>query len=482
MTLPKVPTPLALAECLRSLANDLERCSDPAKAEGAVEARQGLQRTLATCWAGRPLPPACAALRDLLGESALDADVEVKIVKPNGESSFVGMILRKGVAEAVVKYRGEFPSIAFREECNYVFADWLGFHDVVAPCIALDLPLASSEFTDLSVMDVLRKHTAVWAQATQEHCKTWPTNMWVTVEKCIRIAESESSRGPASRLANFFGSVDLRQAYAATPSGQCCGIEALLRDTYTRQQPTDADFFKVVSNLDVQNVHRLCVCACITMQRDGGPSNLMLRQARPQSPQRPQEGEDSCEPNSGNSAFELVCIDSTRVLNAFPSEAMVLFDELDGTIGPFTYWFPACVELPQSEEVLHPSVASAVLSLDADAMEGFLAQLLSFPGASLARSKCEALAASDRLRHMQSLLGEEPEITARELCFRVMPLWEADYWAPGRKELIPFHELGVHLHEGGSAEEWGERCSWPHSTEHASEIVPVSRPTVNDFF
>ena len=257
--------------------------------------------------------------------------------------------------------------------------------------------------------------------------------------------------------------VDLLQAYACTPSGQYCGVEALLRDTYTRQQPKDADFFNLVSCLDVTSVQRLCMFACITMQRDGGPSNLMVRQKA--------MGESQA-------TFELVCIDSTRVLNAFPSEALRLFD---GSIDQFTYWYPACLELPQAGEILDPSVASAVLSLDANDVERFLAQLLSVPGASLARSAAEALAASDRLRQMQRMLAGQQELTARELCFQVVPTWELDFWAPSR-ELIPLHDVEVHLREGGSAEEWEGRCIWPSHLEDTGQVSPAARPTVHDFF
>ena len=453
-----------LAACLRELADELE-CSEQVAGGTFEGARQKLQLAIATCWEVRPLPSACMALRDFLKESALKLDVEIKIVKPNGESSFVGMILCKGVAEAVVKYRGEFPSIALREECNYVFADRLGFGDVVSPCIAFDLSLCeSTDFTDLTVLDVLRKHTSIWA--TQEHCsKTWPTNMWVTVERCIRVVpEGESPSALGKRFANFFGSVDLLQAYAATPSGPDCGVEALLRDTYTRKEPTDADFLGLISGLDLENVHRLCMLACITMQRDGGPSNLMLRQ---------KAGSNS------NGIFQLVCIDSTRVLHAFPSGMLKLFD---GTIDQFTYWFPVCLELPQASEVIHASVASAVLSLDADDVERFLTELLSVPGASVFRSRSEAVAASDRLRHLQRLLGEGQELTARELCFRVLPTWEVDYWAPSRRELIPLHDLEVHWQKGGSAQEWEERWSWPHQNEDVTGKIPQARVTVKDFF
>ena len=473
MAVPPEALPLSLSACLRELANELQ--SSEQGSEGVViDARNKVQRTLATCWEGRPLPRACLALRNFLSESALSADVEVKLVKPNGESGFVGMLLRKGVPEAMVKYRGELPGIPFREECNYVFAEWLGFGDVVAPCMAVDLPLTLADFSSLSVLDVLREHTAAWVHEKEQNCKTWPANMWVTMEKCILIGETgpPALTAPASRLANFFGSVDLLQAYAATPSGPSCGVDALLRDTYTRQEPTDADFFSLVSCLDVQNVHRLCMLACITLQRDGGPSNLMVRQKV--------SGEAEAD-----ASFELVCIDSTRVLNGFPSDALLLFDDSDGTIGQFTYWFPACVELPQAAEILHPSVASAVKSLDASAVERFLEQLLSVPGASLARSSAEAKAASNRLRHLQSLLLlEEQELTARDLCFRVVPTWEADYWAPGRRELIPLHDLGVHLHEGGSAQEWEEKCRWPCGSQHGTggDETQGRRPTVNDFF
>lgn len=47
---------------------------------------------------------------------------------------------------------------------------------------------------------------------------------------------------------------------------------------WTLKEATDADFVEVISRLDLRNVHELCALACVTLQRDGGPSNLMLRQ------------------------------------------------------------------------------------------------------------------------------------------------------------------------------------------------------------
>ena len=47
------------------------------------------------------------------------------------------------------------------------------------------------------------------------------------------------------------------------------------------KEAADKDFFEVLSRLDVQEVHELCAMACVALQRDGGPSNLMLRQKEP---------------------------------------------------------------------------------------------------------------------------------------------------------------------------------------------------------
>lgn len=47
------------------------------------------------------------------------------------------------------------------------------------------------------------------------------------------------------------------------------------------KEAADRDFFEVLARLDVQEVHELCAMACVALQRDGGPSNLMLRQKEP---------------------------------------------------------------------------------------------------------------------------------------------------------------------------------------------------------
>ena len=77
---------------------------------------------------------------------------------------------------------------------------------------------------------LLGQHTRLWQSAQEEHTTlTWPTNTWVTVEKCIRLPRA---KGAAARLANLFGCIDLLQAYASTPDGKACGEAALVRDWY----------------------------------------------------------------------------------------------------------------------------------------------------------------------------------------------------------------------------------------------------------
>lgn len=51
----------------------------------------------------------------------------------------------------------------------------------------------------------------------------------------------------AARLANFFGCIDLLQAYAATPDGKECGEAALMRDWY-REEPGLCRMFQTFSD------------------------------------------------------------------------------------------------------------------------------------------------------------------------------------------------------------------------------------------
>jgi hypothetical protein len=96
----------------------------------------------------------------------------------------------------------------------------------------------------------------LWQSGQEEHTSTtWPTNTWVTIEQCIHVngKASKAANGingsmksfgnstnqgskAAARLANFFGCIDLLQAYAATPDGKECGEAALMRDWY-REEP-----------------------------------------------------------------------------------------------------------------------------------------------------------------------------------------------------------------------------------------------------
>lgn len=88
----------------------------------------------------------------------------------------------------------------------------------------------------------------MWQSGQEEHTSTtWPTNTWVTIEQCIHVTgkagkaanginSTKQGSKAAARLANFFGCIDLLQAYAATPDGKEGGEAALVRDWY-REEP-----------------------------------------------------------------------------------------------------------------------------------------------------------------------------------------------------------------------------------------------------
>ena len=110
-----------------------------------------------------------------------------------------------------------------RNECNaYIWIYWVCFEILLAG------------------LRLLRQHTRLWQSAQETHSSdTWPTNIWVTIERCIHVNASSCGlstldiRGPAARLANLFGCIDLLQAYASTPAGKENGeTAALLRDWY----------------------------------------------------------------------------------------------------------------------------------------------------------------------------------------------------------------------------------------------------------
>ena len=69
-----------------------------------------------------------------------------------------------------------------------------------------------------------------------------------------------------------------RSPYGLVKAGVKKSLGASAPVSVVPKEATDADFFEVISKLDVRNVHELCALACVTLQRDGGPSNLMLQQ------------------------------------------------------------------------------------------------------------------------------------------------------------------------------------------------------------
>lgn len=188
-------------------------------------------------------------------------------------------------------------------------------------------------------------------------------------------------------------------------------------------------------------------------------------------------------------SFRLVSIDGTRVLGAFPSESLELFDKTEQVVA-YTYWFPACLELPQAAEAFDNDLAVALVTLDANAVRRKLQQHLgAAPGASQARAEAEALAAYQRLQHVQQVL-QTGRPTARELCFQVVPTWRRDYWLDCRRALVPLHAIEEHLKAGGSPQAWEEECcerrkwnSWePKVPQSIDQVDPVPSSFAWDFF
>ena len=130
---------LSLAEELRKLSDQLQHGASP------FDALHRAQQTLLVCWEHRELPIPCVELKDFLQLAPIQEEAEVKLLKPNDESTVVGFILCHAVAKGVVKYRGDVPFKATREECHFLLADLMAMSHVVAPCLAVELSLLGSD-------------------------------------------------------------------------------------------------------------------------------------------------------------------------------------------------------------------------------------------------------------------------------------------------------------------------------------------------
>lgn len=144
-----------LALQLRKLADQLEL------QDANCNTLCSTQEALSLCWEHRSLPKPCVELKELLEESPIQAEAELKLLRPNDESTMVGFILCQGHAEAVVKYRGDFPWKATREECHFMLAHQMGLGHVVAPCIALELDLLRPDLAPPTTIREFRRERKV---------------------------------------------------------------------------------------------------------------------------------------------------------------------------------------------------------------------------------------------------------------------------------------------------------------------------------
>eukprot|EP00930_Biecheleria_cincta_P082947 TRINITY_DN72581_c0_g1_i1.p1 TRINITY_DN72581_c0_g1~~TRINITY_DN72581_c0_g1_i1.p1 ORF type:complete len:484 (+),score=76.97 TRINITY_DN72581_c0_g1_i1:35-1453(+) len=449
---------------LKDLARQMETHRDGLVVEQR-EACCRLQALAEECWSSRPLPPACRSLQLLMLSSATELQASVEVVRPNAGSATVAMVVCAGRAEAVVKCRGENAQKAAREECHYLTAEALGLSSVAAPCVAWRVRLGTLEASgDAHTVEALLSQQVKAVLEAAEGC--CPASMWVSVEKCIHVSpDSHSLRGLSSRLGNKFGCVDLMQAYFSSPDGQRIGGVPLLRDGSSKQNVSDADICCLVRSLDVVSVQKLCLLACVVLQRDGGPPNLMIAE-------QPEYLESMAQWQSvGEGPFRLVSIDATRILGTCAVDGLRLTDESDDN-GYAAYWYPACIALPQAAEVLDQKLAEEILGVDPLSVEQTLiAALESAPGAPSGRE--EASGPAKRLDRLQEVLrsADRGTITARECCFRVVPSWCQD---ASRADLGPLPMLAAHIRAGGSSEAWARRCWVRRQTPAAISLCAVA--------
>lgn len=420
-----------------------------------------VQATSGECWDIRPLPHCCRRLLDLMASPAREGQVQVDLATPRFESAAVAIITCQGVAEAVVKRRGQAAQKAVREECHYLLSEVLGTDSVAAPCVAMELPLpqrlgeldsdrskggsVGPAGEDSGVATVGRLVAHRFAEKLTADEGACPLSVWVTVETCIRVAAAPT--GLSLRLCNRYGCCDLETAWRATPAWRAHG-PPLLRDNGVDKM-SDADLCSVVSRLSPARVHMLCALACIVLQRDGGAPNLMLRQLA--------AGNE----NGEGEVYAAVTIDATRVFGTCPNNALRLTEEDDDSTF-LAYWYPACLALPQAAELFDAEVAARILSVDLSATRDLVSGVLgSAPGASQHRCDADAHAVTERLRQLQSLLRHRgSELSVRECCFAVVPSWGHDWAAAvAGNDLGPLPQLEAHLRSGAGSEEWGYQCA-----------------------
>jgi hypothetical protein len=460
-------------------------------------------------------------LVSLMADSVEDRKATVEMVQPCPVSSHVFFILCDGVLEAVVKRR-EYAQKAVREECHYQLAEVLGAGSVAAPCIAIELSLVqakndgleglqSEEFeanhddfpedNDFQMFANQVKAGSVCSLVSQKLVEALTAqegaccnSAWITVEKSIRVSPVGPASGLSQRLGNLYGCADMMSAYCATPDGRAMGYVAALRDQ-SMPPMTDADFYDLVAGFDVASVHRLCVLACVALQRDGASPNLMVqeiqqRRARSTSsfkrPRRPatrcsssnlleqdceqpeeeKQAETRCSKDSVG-RYALVTIDATRILGSCPISKLYLTDESDDP-AYLAYWYPLCLSLPQAAEPFHKGVAAELLTIKPcevwTCVSGVLGSTL---GASFGQCSADAELAAERFRQLQSMLQGDILPSPRKCCFDIVDCWRRDWEeAVASGEFGPIPEFEEMLHRRCDSAVWERLCLYKKLRRH----------------
>ena len=202
-----------LALQLRKLADQLEL------QDANCNTLCSTQEALSLCWEHRSLPKPCVELKELLEQSPIQAEAELKLLRPNDESTMVGFILCHGHAEAVVKYRGDFPWKATREECHFMLAHQMGLGHVVAPCIALELDLLRPDLAPpTTIREFLWKKGLMFLDVLNIVSPRWDLN---TLPVIWKISQLNSRYFTCARMYRY-RVAGLPQSMVSCPVGCGC--------------------------------------------------------------------------------------------------------------------------------------------------------------------------------------------------------------------------------------------------------------------
>eukprot|EP01064_Diplonema_japonicum_P037939 TRINITY_DN9048_c0_g1_i1.p1 TRINITY_DN9048_c0_g1~~TRINITY_DN9048_c0_g1_i1.p1 ORF type:complete len:471 (+),score=128.44 TRINITY_DN9048_c0_g1_i1:54-1415(+) len=319
---------------------------------------------------------------------------EVTMIQTHKHSAMVAVV-EAGSDRAVVKCRGQYPDKSRREVVHYKLAEYLGLDGVVAPIIttAVDLKISSRPSTN-NLKDVLQRELFDFysgAAPPVEHC---------SAEAFIACNPWEST-GIASALSNEKGFCDLQSAFLSTPLGKLAdeGNTLLLSST-----PTDYDFIQLIETTSQEYLEKLILLNIVTLQRDGTPVNLMVQEL-----------------NGGG--FKLMAIDNTRTFGDLAEDKLILsLEEDDSRFG--SYWYPCSLAMPGALKPLSNTFLKEVAAWSPEDIEAFLTRHLTvnnMPDTASA-AKC-----ARRVEHIQTLLKDDPCLSLKQLAYKVVPSWEADW-------------------------------------------------------